>query len=311
VTARAGTAVPPDTEGFVPLEAALSAWLAPLLAGRERHGTAVLHRLGYVRLVTCDTDSLRLSRTPPLIARDAGDGAVLVLPREGTVRLAQYGRGATLTTGEPALLDLRGPFSLQQQAAGRLSLFRLPGHALHLPHRALRAVTGSALPTGRGASALLAPMLLNLDPTAGRLAPAVAERLGGIVTEFTAAAVAELTEHHDDPAGPARGHLVTAVRRYIDQHLGDPDLSAEGIAAAHGISVRYLHRLFEPEGVTVGRLIQRLRVERCERELARRGRVSPSITAVALRWGFRSPAHFSRAFKAVHGRSPRQWSASV
>lgn len=90
------------------------------------------------------------------------------------------------------------------------------------------------------------------------------------------------------------------------RHLDDPGLSAEGVARAHLISVRYLHRLFQDEGVTVGRLILRRRVEECARELARRGGVSPSISVVATRWGFRNAAHFSRAFKAVHGQSPQQ-----
>ena len=90
------------------------------------------------------------------------------------------------------------------------------------------------------------------------------------------------------------------------RHLDDPGLSAEGVARAHLISVRYLHRLFQDEGVTVGRLILRRRVEECARELARRGGVSPSISVVATRWGFRNAAHFSRAFKADHGQSPQQ-----
>jgi transcriptional regulator GlxA family with amidase domain len=31
-----------------------------------------------------------------------------------------------------------------------------------------------------------------------------------------------------------------------------------------------------------------------------------TVTEVALRWGFRSPAHFSRAYRAHFGRTPRE-----
>jgi AraC-like DNA-binding protein len=31
------------------------------------------------------------------------------------------------------------------------------------------------------------------------------------------------------------------------------------------------------------------------------------ISAIAARWGFPDPAHFSRLFKATYGRSPRQF----
>lgn len=67
------------------------------------------------------------------------------------------------------------------------------------------------------------------------------------------------------------------------------------------MSVRYLHRLFEGEETTVCRLIQRRRLEECSRELARRGRATPTVAAVAHRWGFTSPAHFSRVFRAAYG----------
>ncbi|MYT26968.1 helix-turn-helix domain-containing protein, partial [Streptomyces sp. SID7760] len=84
-------------------------------------------------------------------------------------------------------------------------------------------------------------------------------------------------------------------------------LSPERIARQHHISVRYLHRLFESEGTTVGRYIRQRRLEQCGRELARRSRVVPTVSAVAQRWGFVSPAHFSRAFRAAYGVSPREW----
>ncbi len=32
-----------------------------------------------------------------------------------------------------------------------------------------------------------------------------------------------------------------------------------------------------------------------------------AVAAVAQRWGFVSPAHFSRAFRAFYGMSPREW----
>ncbi|WP_189145366.1 hypothetical protein [Streptomyces lacrimifluminis] len=39
-------------------------------------------------------------------------------------------------------------------------------------------------------------------------------------------------------------------------------------AACHHISVRYLHRLFPPQGITVSAWIRQRRPERCRRDLA-------------------------------------------
>ncbi|MFF4961494.1 helix-turn-helix domain-containing protein [Streptomyces sp. NPDC001222] len=311
------TADRPCTPASSDVGDAVARWLAPVhdhpRLGEPLPGTVTLHHFGYVRLIACAAGPLRVARGSRPHAEDtaaAKDAVALVVPRDGAVRLVQDGRGAEVRSGQLALLDLRRAFSVEQRDAARTLFFRLPAHALHIPGEVLRTLTARALTPSGGVAALLAPLLGRLDDTASRVPAAVGERLGGIVTELVAALVDDAYEAYDSvDRSPRSGpqQLIVTIRRYIDQHLDDPDLSAEGIARAHLISVRYLHRLFQGEGVTVGRLILRRRVEECARELARRGRVSPSVSVVATRWGFRNAAHFSRAFKAVHGQSPQQW----
>ena len=103
--------------------------------------------------------------------------------------------------------------------------------------------------------------------------------------------------------------MLARIKDYLLKHLAEPDLSPEMIAAAHHISVRYLHKLFEFEEITVGRWIQRRRLEMCRRDLARQATLGSSVAAIAQRWGFVSPAHFSRTFRATYGVTPREWQA--
>jgi AraC-like DNA-binding protein len=49
------------------------------------------------------------------------------------------------------------------------------------------------------------------------------------------------------------------------------------------------------------------RLEAAREELARTGAAHRSIAAVAARWGFSNPSHFSRAFRERYGMSPVQW----
>ncbi|MFE4330531.1 helix-turn-helix transcriptional regulator [Streptomyces sp. NPDC056831] len=77
--------------------------------------------------------------------------------------------------------------------------------------------------------------------------------------------------------------------------------------AAHGISVRYLHRLFEAESTTVCQWIREQRLHECRRELVVRAAESVSLGQVARRWGFTGPARFSRAFRRSYGLSPTDW----
>lgn len=330
---RSGTAVSPGTETSTDVESAFARWLTPLVtaegsgsssgsdSGSGADGCVALRQFGYVRMLTCEAGSLRLVRGPGATVPGSEDAVALLVPRAGTVRAVQDGRGVSVAPGESTLVDLRRAFSaeLQQEqqpehghehehaGMARALILRLPLHALHVPSAPLPSLTARALPPSAGSTTLLPALLRHLEASAPQTSAPVGERLGGLVTDLVAGLVEDLAEDTERPSEDDRHPLLVAIRQYIDRHLGDPDLSAEQIAAAHLISVRYLHRLFEAEGVTVGRLIQRQRVERCAGELARRGRSSPSIAVVAARWGFRSPAHFSRAFKSVYGHPPQQW----
>jgi AraC-like DNA-binding protein len=94
---------------------------------------------------------------------------------------------------------------------------------------------------------------------------------------------------------------------HIEARLSDRDLAPAKIAAAHHISVRRLHKLFNDQPLTVAALIRQRRLERCRADLARSDR---TVAAVAARWGFADPAHFSRLFKATYGYNAAALKAS-
>ncbi len=94
---------------------------------------------------------------------------------------------------------------------------------------------------------------------------------------------------------------------FIRQQLGSPDLSPRSIAAAHGISLRLLHKLFHDQGLTVAGWIRQRRLEHCRHDLANPRFDAHPVGAIAGRWGFTSNAHFSRVFHATYGLSPSDY----
>ena len=104
-----------------------------------------------------------------------------------------------------------------------------------------------------------------------------------------------------------RGGLVGRIRAFIDAHLGDPELTPAAVAAAHHISLRYLHKLFEPEPQGVAGMIRQRRLERCRHDLLDPSQADRPVAGIAARWGFSSAAHFSRVFRDVYGLPPAEF----
>jgi AraC-like DNA-binding protein len=96
------------------------------------------------------------------------------------------------------------------------------------------------------------------------------------------------------------------VKQYIDQRLADPALGPGEVAAAFGISTRYLHRLFEREHETVAQYIRDRRLERCRLLLLDPQLSAHTILMLAFGCGFGDLSGFNRAFRAKYGMTPRQ-----
>jgi AraC-like DNA-binding protein len=131
----------------------------------------------------------------------------------------------------------------------------------------------------------------------------VADRIAESAVGLLAATAAQQLGQEPAELPGADRVLMLRVKRFVRWNLADPGLTPAVIARAHGISVRYLHRLFEQEGTTVGHWIRRLRLQECRRELS--DTAGPG--EVARRWGFSGTAHFGRAFRREYGTSPTDW----
>ncbi|GEB56292.1 helix-turn-helix transcriptional regulator [Streptomyces gardneri] len=90
------------------------------------------------------------------------------------------------------------------------------------------------------------------------------------------------------------------------RNADDPRLDIPAIAAAHHISVSYLHRLFQREGggATAASFLQRQRLTRARRDLADPLHQGLPVHLIAARRGFSHASAFSRAFRDAYGLPP-------
>jgi AraC-like DNA-binding protein len=132
------------------------------------------------------------------------------------------------------------------------------------------------------------------------LGDAVLQNLCGLV----ALACGASEEGHFSGQHSLRAARLEGARRYIDQHLAEPGLTPAGTAAALGISVRHLHLLFEPTGISFARYVAQRRLLQCRAALASPTGPRRSIADIAFGWGFNSLATFYRAFEREFGLPP-------
>ncbi|MFJ9914417.1 helix-turn-helix domain-containing protein [Actinacidiphila glaucinigra] len=276
-------------------------------------GTAELHgeiRRTYMAGVQAgylEASPQRMARTAPLIAADRDGSLIVSLQRTGDSVTVQDGRETLVTAGELVILDSRRPYVLDFTDPVRQHVATVPRQMLDLPDSLLSLATGRTYSPGHGIGGILASYVDGLVATTEHCVCAQdSQRFlrQGIVDVLTALVA---LEGADGEQAAVERALLQRVRGYIRAHLDDPALSPASVAAVHHISLRYLYQLFQNEPMTVGRWIQRLRLEACRRDLVRPELVGQTVAAIAHRWGFASHAHFSRTFRAVYGLSPAQW----
>lgn len=263
--------------------------------------------LGHLRITTVECDPGRVHRSPRFIARGDGRDVFVALQSGGRAQVEQDGRTTELRTGDIGFFETVRPFRTTFPERFQLKIFAVPRNLLGRSEADLRQLTARAVRPSGGLPALLAPLLERLADTSEAYVTPVGERLAEGVIDLMAATAADRLGEDTAVLPGADRVLLLRIKTFIRWHLSDSGLTPRAVAQAHGISVRYLHRLFEAEDTTVCQWIRELRLHECRRELVARAPGSVSLGQVARRWGFTSPARFSRAFQSSFGLSPTDW----
>ncbi|MFI8185511.1 helix-turn-helix domain-containing protein [Actinacidiphila glaucinigra] len=265
--------------------------------------------VGSIHVGHVEAGPQRMTRTRGIIANDAGNALIVSLQEAGSSVVAQDGRETLLASGELVLLDSRRPFLRNFPVGFRQNIAAVPLELLDVPDSFLARVTGRTYPPTHYIGGILASFVSRLAAAAESSAcmSDTHHYLQRGLIDVLTALVAHEGRLDADVTPTAEETLRLLIRDYIRTHLNRPDLSPSMIAAAHHMSVRYLHKLFQGEDMTIGRWIQHQRLEASREDLARPDLAGLTVEAIAQRRGFASPAHFSRIFRAAYGMSPVTW----
>lgn len=293
-------------DGFLPLEA------VPAGDGdRPIEGTLRIGEVGALRVCEVTGSAQVVQRSPALIRRSDPEYLKVAVVVSGRGILAQGDRQALLAPGDFSAYDSSRPFTLAVDDRFRIVVVMCPKAAVRLSPAELAAATAVRIPGTGGLGGLVSSFLTGLtgaldgEPVLGPVADGY---LSDAVVDLLAAGLhaagtdVSAVGRHARPAT-----LLRAVRGYIEANLARPDLTPEQIAAAHHISTRYLYKLFERDGQSVGEWTRDRRLERCRRDLRDPSLADMAISTIAARWGLVNASHFSRVFRATYGLTPSEY----
>jgi AraC-like DNA-binding protein len=268
--------------------------------------------VGTLGITTVTGPPLEAARTPRLIRRSDPELFKIDVQTRGSSVFEQAGREAVLRPRDFTLVNLSSPCHLActGDPDQEIVTVKFPRTLLPLPPQQLTRLTAVRIGGQHGLGALVSSLAIHMHSHLDDYDPADRTRLSTALTDLLAVGLAgRLDVGPTVPRDSHRRVLLLRIRAFIDHRLGDPCLTPGVIAAAHHVSLRHLHKLFEAEGTTVAGLIRARRLERCCRDLLDPALRDRPVRAIAARWGLMDAQHFSRAFRDAYGIPPSEYRA--
>ncbi|BCW58558.1 helix-turn-helix domain-containing protein [Arthrobacter sp. StoSoilB20] len=245
-----------------------------------------------------------LRRTERLVREDTSDHVLVLVQHSGRAVMRQGDREVLLTNGAAALADPSTPYELKMSNGSHQLVLLLPSTAVLAVGGSIREARTKLIPPEslalRSLVGLAAEMVASddLGSEAEGAAAAAVDLLGAALSRFRATAGGSV-------ALSAQGGQRRLVQEFIYRNLGDPRLSVDSVAKAHGISSRHLATLFAPDS-SPGAFIRRARLERIYADLTNPGLVWLTAAEIAARWGYINYTTLNRAFHREFGTAPGQ-----
>lgn len=257
--------------------------------------------------LTATTHSVE--RSPAMIGPSDPPMFKLSLMLSGRGLLVQDGREAVLRPGDLALYDTSRPYSMLFDDDFRMMVVMFRRSALAIPASDLDTVTAVTIAGGDGLGSVAGPYFAGLAGNLEHVAGVTGSGLVRATLELTTSVYAHQLGVDASDQDPHH-RLLRSVCTHIEERLGSPDLSPTTIAAAHYVSVRHLHEVFDADGRTVSAWIRHRRLERIRQDLLDPALADVAVSALAARWCFPDAAHFSRVFKEAYGQAPSRYRAA-
>jgi AraC-like DNA-binding protein len=269
------------------------------------HANVSFELLPDVSIAAGSRSPARYHATKELVARGSKNFVLISLLRSGTATATQFGRELIDGVGSASVIALSTPSSSTMLTEGSFITLALAQPAIATLAPRYADAFGSTIPRGNAALALLTKYVDMIRSDAEATDPALRRSISDHILDLSALALGA----SGDYAEMARQRSATAVRLAaiksdILHALGRSDLSTEMIALRHGISPRYVRKLFEQSGTSFSEFILAERLARAQRMLTDKRCAHLNIAQIAHESGFGDVSYFHRVFRRHFGATP-------
>jgi AraC-like DNA-binding protein len=242
--------------------------------------------------------------TKELAARGR-DVIVVSLPRSGTASVTQFGKELTGGIGSAAVIAPQEAVTATMLTEGSFITLALslPAIVRLAPHYS--SAFGRTIPSNNAALRLLTRYVDIVQSGNDLIDGSIAQSVSDHLIDLTALALGTLGDYAEvaRQRGATAARL-TAIKADILRALSRSDLSTELIAARHGISPRYVRKLFEQAGSSFSIFVLAERLAKAKGMLTDRRHRHLTIAQIAHEAGFGDLSYFNRSFRRQFGGSP-------
>jgi AraC-like DNA-binding protein len=233
------------------------------------------------------------------LAKDGTDTVALLIAAAGVVHVSHAGRESLLSAGQATLLRNWEPGVVALSSPVHYTAVLLPTSSLDRGD-AIDSLVGQRLPRTAALNLIQSYVSSLRRPKAGagELVEVASVHLIELARLALRTPAKRVEEGESESVGESRLRIALEM---IDRRHCEPGLSVEDIAAAQGISPRYLQKLLERKDFSFSSRVNTLRLQTAYAALAR---VESSITEIALGSGFRDLSYFNRLFRRHFGETP-------
>jgi AraC-like DNA-binding protein len=240
--------------------------------------------------------------------RQEGDLLYLCMTLSGTTVGSRRGHEMVLSDGDAVLMtNEEATWTMTSPSSVNIAGIRVPRSAIAPLVPKLENVTMRRITKDTSGLRLLRKYLDVVADDEALAASASQRLIVGHFYDLVALALGASSDAKALAADRTVGAVrLAAIKADIDANLDDGNLNATMVATRNRVTVRYLHKLFESEGITYSEFVLGQRLARAYCLLRNPLHSRRAISTIAFELGFNDLSYFNRTFRRCYNATPSE-----